>query len=189
MRDAIAFISKKYFDGHEMLFPEVADGFDVTVKYLEELAEVYNNEVMSMGRHKRRNGRLIDPGSLQVECTQKFGCSYRIPRGYGPRGQLTESPLIFAPIILEHILVHCHFALRNTGPSNSDDESVRKSLLLVSYLSHLTIFTVDQQHDDANLIVLSELLDHPHGEETPSVYTRQRSPRLASKRGVRYGRV
>ena len=70
MRDAIAFVSRKYFDGHEMLFSEVADGFNVTVKYLEELAEMYNDEVMSMGRHKHRNGRLIDPASLQAECAQ-----------------------------------------------------------------------------------------------------------------------
>ena len=70
MRDVIAFVSKKYFDGHEMLFSEVADGFDVTVKYLEELTEVYNDEVMSMGRHKRRNGRLIASASLQAECAK-----------------------------------------------------------------------------------------------------------------------
>ena len=70
MRDAIAFVSRKYFDGHEMLFSEVADGFNVTVKYLEELAEMYNDEVMSMGRPNRRNGRLIGSASLQAKCAK-----------------------------------------------------------------------------------------------------------------------
>ena len=59
----MAFISKKYFDGHKMLYPEVKDGFNVIVKFLEELTEVYNDEVMSMARHKPMNGRLIDSAS------------------------------------------------------------------------------------------------------------------------------
>ena len=36
-------------------------------------------------------------------------------------------------------------------------------------------------------IVLSELLDHPQGEETPSVYTGQKSPRLAVETGSQRG--
>ena len=41
--------------------------------------------------------------------------------------------------------------------------------------------------DASYCIVLSELLDHPQGEETPSVYTGQKSPHFEVETGSQRG--
>jgi hypothetical protein len=42
---AVTAISKRYFDGHDMLFPALAEGFSYLVNAMEVLAEMFNEEL------------------------------------------------------------------------------------------------------------------------------------------------
>ena len=69
-RETLALVSKRYFDGRELLFPAVRADLNLFIAGVKELVSIYNEEVASAG-HGRKPGRgrgdslePIDPARL-----------------------------------------------------------------------------------------------------------------------------
>ena len=60
LRGAITSINQRYFDGHQILFPGAAEGFDQLLASVEKLVDIYNDALAGeIGRLERL---LDEPG-------------------------------------------------------------------------------------------------------------------------------